>query len=30
MRNLTSGDQEILLAVIWLVLPRVKTEEINY
>ena len=28
MRNLNSSDQEILLAVIWLVLTRVETEEI--
>ena len=30
MRNLTCGDQQILLMVIWLVLTRVETEEISY
>ena len=30
MRNLTCGDQQMLLMVIWLVLTRVETEEISY
>ena len=30
IRNLTCGDQQILLMVIWLVLTRVETEEIKY
>ena len=30
MRNLTCGDQQILLMVIWLVLTRVETDEISY
>ena len=30
MRNLTYGDLQILLVVIWLVLTRVATEEISY
>ena len=30
IRNLTCGDQQILLMVIWLVLTRVETEEISY
>ena len=30
MRNLTCGDLQILLAVIWLVLTGGETEEISY
>ena len=30
MRNLTCGDQQIWLMVIWLVLTRVETEQIRY
>ena len=30
MRNLTCVDLQILLVVIWLVLTRVKSEEISY
>ena len=30
IRNLTCGDQQILLMVIWLVLTRVETKEIKY
>ena len=30
MRNLTSGDLQILLVGIWLVLTRVEIEEISY
>ena len=29
MRNLTCGDLQILLVVIWLLLMRVETEEIS-
>ena len=30
MKNLTCGDQQILLMMIWLVLTRVEAEEITY
>ena len=30
MRNVTCGDHQILLMVIWLVLTRVEIEEIGY
>ena len=30
MRNLTCGDQEILVAVIWMALTKVKTEKTSY
>ena len=30
MRNLTCGDLQIILVVIWLVLTRVETEKISY
>ena len=30
MTNLTCGDLQILLVVIWLVRMRVETEEISY
>ena len=30
MRNVTFGDHQILLMVIWLVLTRVEIEEIGY
>ena len=30
MRNLTCGDMQILVVVIWLVLMRIESEEISY
>ena len=30
MRNLTCGDLQILLVVLWLVLTRAENEEISY
>ena len=30
MRNLTCGDMQILVVVIWLVLMRIENEEISY